>query len=54
MPEYEHHADTGPEMKEVREKLESRKKTSVEDDYRVDINLRDAILYDTILNRPKY
>ena len=54
MPEYEHHADTGPDMKEMRLELDSSKKAFVEDDYRVDINLRDAIVYETILNRPKF
>ncbi|MBT8326177.1 MAG: hypothetical protein KJP21_00555 [Bacteroidia bacterium] len=54
MPEYEHHADTGPDLNEIREEIELEKLSYVEEDYRVDINLRDAIVYETILNRPKF
>jgi len=52
-PEYEHHADTGPSLESIKEEMKVVE-LGDEPNGSPEISLRDAIIYDAILNRPKY
>jgi len=51
-PEYEHHADTGPSISSIRSEI--KKEQSIEEEGEIDFDLREAILAETILNRPEF
>ncbi|MFY0644048.1 MAG: hypothetical protein JXR19_06245 [Bacteroidia bacterium] len=46
-----HDADTGPSIDEIRKKLQEEKKLEVQDRV-MDFDLRQAIINETVLNRP--
>lgn len=52
-PEYEHHADTGEDLADIKEEIR-REKFEEEEVVQQEIDIRQAIIYDTILNRPSY
>ncbi|MGB0851212.1 MAG: hypothetical protein ACPGTP_08185 [Bacteroidia bacterium] len=52
-PEYEHHADTGEDIADIKEKIR-REKFKEEEVVEAEIDIRQAVIYDTILNRPSY
>ena len=52
-PEYEHHADTGPNLDQIKKEIK-REKHIAEKTEPVEIDLRKAVIYDAILNRPSY
>lgn len=52
-PEYEHHADTGPSVEEVLSEVDEMRNEKA-NEIGKSIDLRQAVIYDAILNRPKY
>jgi hypothetical protein len=49
-PEYEHHADTGKDLKEIKQEIKEEKGISTP--VASEVDLRQAIIYDAILNKP--
>ncbi len=53
-PEYEHHADTGKDIKQIRQEMSDNKLSKSKEVKGSGIDLKQAIIYDAILNRPEY
>ncbi len=52
-PEYEHHADTGESLQNIREGIEEVKGITLEEEVS-NFDLRQAVIAQTILTRPEY